>query len=177
MKTDSLEELGKAYARRERRLALCQPSNFRSAMLQVKQVSVEQMDQLVYSTPAPCKRSGNLRGEERVEFESASAAFLVNAATSEFRGMRRNYARLVHNGHKAADKGSRYYAWMKDPRSPRPTTWEEWLAARNAGLAVLTHRIRATSPRPWRNSAVREARARGLIVRKLQAATAEAMRE
>lgn len=177
MKTDSIEELGKAWARRERRLAMCVPSNFRSAMMHVKQVSIEQLDQLVYATPAPRQRSGNLRGLERVEFEGDSAAVLVNSAHNQWKGTRTNYARIVHNGRGPADKGRQYYAWMQDASATRPQSWEDWVAARDAGLAVLTHKTRGVKGRPWRRSAVREARARGLIVRRMQEALGEAMQE
>jgi hypothetical protein len=148
------------WAKRAAKLKEEQPQSFRQAMNQVLKVSKQELDALVYAT-----RNGSgdryLKKAEHLVFPSSSrnvqSALLVNDASSEWKGVRTYYAWYVALGHRAADKGSKYFAWMFDPSAVRPTTFKEWLAVRAAGTGMITHKIKAMAGRPWREAAKRQA--------------------
>jgi hypothetical protein len=135
---------------------------FRGAMSAIWNLDRTELDRRVYGVAKPTKRSGNLRGYEVMRLLSASSAIITNTASSIWKGTRSFYAHFVAKGVRARNKGRKYYAWMIDPRDPRPRTWEEWVRARDEGRAVLAHRLRAVPGRPWRQAAIKAARARGI---------------
>lgn len=142
------------------------PTTFRGAMAQVRTISVNSMDALVYSTPG--KKSGRLRDAERVRKVADGHYQLANDAASEWNGTKTYYAWPIAKGRKAANKGQKYFAWMKNAYDPRPTTWQGWVDARNQGRAVLTHKIRAVPARNWRQAAVKMVKASGAVVKQFR---------
>jgi len=139
------------------------PTGFRGAMQKMHTRSREELDKAVYSWSGATKRTSHLRGSENLYFTSATAAELRNQASSEWHGKRTNYARIIAEGRKAGDKGTKYYAWMKSPFVPRPDSLQGWFDAVKAGNAVLTHRTRAVAGKPWRKRAIERAQSEGLF--------------
>lgn len=136
--------------------------SFKSSMSLIWNIDKLELDRQVYGTAKPTKRSGNLRGYEKMRFQGSNIAVLTNTASSIWKGVTSFYAHFVHKGVKARNKGRKYYAWMVDPRQPRPTSWEEWLRARDEGKAILAHKLKAVRGKPWRKMAMQQAKDRGI---------------
>jgi len=159
------------------RLKMVVPTSFKGAMYQVQHLSLAALDALVYSASSPNMRSSLLRSSEKVRFLGEGKAQLYNDATSEWKGVRTYYAWYVADGRRAGNKGTKYYAWMKNPADPRPDTWEGWLTARDQGRAVLTHKVRAVAARNWRGAAIAQARSSKIVVKKLQTDVQKAVKD
>jgi len=171
----TVEEGIALWRERERRLRAAQPRSFRGAMRSVFKESRQALDWLVYLRPAKHKRSGLLRRSEKLVWESEFEALLTNDAASEYRRERVVYAWFVALGREAKRKANGVYAWMLNPMNPRPSSAEEWKAARKRGEVGISRTLPAMPPRNWRRRAI--AAAKRLIPRAAQRATQEAMRE
>lgn len=169
-----LEQAQARFQERARRYAAAQPQTFRGACLQMHVLSKNTLAQMVYGTSKPGHRSAKLKNSELLHMEGNWAGIIRNTASSVWRGTRAFYAWFVAKGLSTRDKGSRYYAWMRDPRQPRPTTFGGWMEERAAGRAVLAHRLRAVPGRDWRKRAIEQARAQGLFARFWRDANREA---
>lgn len=135
---------------------------FRATMAAVWNLDRSELDRRVYMEAKPTKRSGNLRGYEIMRLLSDKSAVITNTATSVWKGVRTFYAHIVAKGTGPRRKGKKYYAWMLDPREPRPDSWEGWVEAVAQGRARLAHNLPALKPNNWRQAAVLFARQRGI---------------
>lgn len=135
---------------------------FRSSMAAIWNLDKTELDRRVYMEAKPTKRSGNLRGYEKMRLLSEHAATITNTATSVWKGVTTFYAHIVAKGTGARNKGRKYYAWMLDPREPRPDSWEGWVEAVKQGRARLAHKLAPLKPNNWRQAAMRLARQKGI---------------
>ena len=151
------------------------PKSWNGAMLQVERLSRSEMGRMVYAKASPTKRSGDLKAREVMRYPSDTEALLTNTSSSEWKGVRTYYGWVVAMGRKALDKGTKFFAWMKDPRDARPQTFAGWVIAMKMGAAVLTHRLQRLASKNWRSRAIQQARGRGTIVTHLRGAVRGAM--
>ncbi len=172
---DGLTNAQLRWRERSKRLMAAQPKSFKSAMNLVHRADRLQLDRMVYSTAGKGRRSGNLRKAEKLEFPSSEEAVITNDAATEWGGKRRFYAWWVAEGSKARTKARGVYAWMVDPRAPRPQNSVAWAIARRMGLAVFARKVRGVQARPWRKAAIRAAQ--HFIPLAARGATKEAMSE
>ena len=160
-----LEQAQQRFEERQRRMSASAPKTFAGTMRQILQRDRGELNRMVYGTPKPTKRSALLKNSEKLEFQGKWAAVIKNTASSVWRGVKTYYGWCVAKGIKARNKGNKYYAWMTDPRAARPNTWEEWVNARAAGLAVLAHRLGKVPGKDWRKKALQDARKAGLMAK------------
>jgi hypothetical protein len=146
------------------------PLNFKQAMSDVKDLSLSELERMVYSSAKPNARGNSLKRLEEMRIISDTEAHLTNTATSEWAGTTTYYAWIVALGHGPLDKGKKYFVWMKDPMQKRVPG-----EAPPPGTAWWAHRIAAVAPKDWRKRAIDGARSRGVIATQLQNATREAM--
>lgn len=166
-----VRDLAEAQARWEKiaeRTVSGSAKGFRQGMQQVLAVDHQELQRAVYNQSKVGRRSGNLLMSEVLEFKGDAEASIKNTAASEWKGVRTYYAWALAKGVKARDKGRKYYAWMTDPRDPRPSDFQGWLDAVKSGRARIAHRLRAVKGTNWRKAAIERAQQNGYVVKAMQ---------
>ena len=168
-KFHSFAEGQAAWKRRSEVISKARERNFKKGM---EQVYVEDMKELKLRVPGG---RGRLHRAEALRFENKSVALIANNAASVWKGARTVYAWIVAEGKPAMSKAKGVFAWMKNPNEPRPTSGDEWKQAIDSGNAVMSKKVKAVAPRPWRKAAITAAQR--ILPRAAAAASKEAMEQ